>query len=73
MCKDGGASLTVACRCYCYAWDLSRVSLSVGRPVCSFVLNWFVTEEMVEQLAKNINTVAVFVEMESERSRLTVR
>ena len=40
--------------------------------MCSFVLNWFVTEEMVEQLAKNINTVAVFVEMESGRSRLIV-
>ena len=56
-------------------WGLvSRVSLSVARPVCSSVLNWIVTEEMVEQLAKtSIQLHVVFLGMESGRSRLMVR
>ena len=39
------------------------VSTTVARPVYSgSVLNWIVTEEMVEQLAKNINTATVFLD-----------
>ena len=75
MCKEGGASLTVvgATACYMHGpFPSLLVSTTVARPVYSSVLNWIVTEEMVEQLAKNINTAAVFLEMEPGRSRLMV-